>query len=307
MPRTANRSAALLPATLCAFVSVVATAQQPPPEPRAEIRVQQVRHGLHVVTGGGGNVAVWSGADGIALVDDSLEQVSPSLLDAVAKIAPGPVRFVVNTHWHPDHTGGNERIGRAGGVVLAHENVRARLGEAQVIEAYDLAVPASPKAALPIVTFGDAVSLHLNGDHLVATHLVDAHTDGDVVVAWEEANVVHVGDVFYNGGYPFVDRASGGSLAGMVAAMELVLARTDAKTVIIPGHGPLSNRAELSAFRDMLVAVGRRVRELVEQGRSEEEVLAARPTAAFDDRYGNGSLTPERFVRILYQDLAGSR
>jgi glyoxylase-like metal-dependent hydrolase (beta-lactamase superfamily II) len=271
------------------------------------MRAQQVRPGLHVLANPGGNVAVWTGSDGIVVVDDSLAPLTPQLVEAVAKIAPGPVRFVVNTHWHPDHTGGNEALGQAGAVVLSHDNVRTRMSEPQVVQEYDLKVPAAPKSALPIVTFADTVTLHLNGDNLLLVHAETAHTDGDVVVWWEYANVVHVGDLFYNGSYPFIDLGSGGSLAGMVAAIELVLDRADAKTVVIPGHGPVAIRADLAAYRDMLVAVGRRVRELAEAGQSEEEILAASPAAEFDERYGKGSMTADRFVRIVYADLTAGR
>ena len=279
----------------------------PAQESKAEIRTHQVRPNVYVLAGAGGNVAVWTGPDGIVLVDDALAQLTPQLLQAVARIAPGPVRFVINTHWHPEHTGGNEEIGATGGVIVAHDNVRTRMSAPQFVEAYGLKVPAAARAALPVVTFQDAVSLRLNGDRLEIEHVDAAHTDGDVILWWQDANVVHVGDVFYNGSYPFVDLPSGGSLAGLVAAIEGVLSRADVETVVIPGHGPVSNRTELAAYRDMVVAVGRRVRELVEQGRSLDEVLAARPTAEFDDRYGKGTMTAERFVRILYQDLAARR
>ena len=279
----------------------------PTQEAKAEIRTQQVKPGLYVLAGGGGNVAVWSGPDGIVLVDDALAALTPQLLQAVARVAPGPVRFVINTHWHPDHTGGNEDLGKAGGVIVAHDNVRTRMSVPQFVEAYGLKVPAAARVGLPIVTFPDTVSLKLNGDRLEAEHVAAAHTDGDIILWWHEANVVHVGDVFYNGAYPFVDLASGGSVAGLVAAIEGVLSRADVETVVIPGHGPVSNRAELAAYRDMVVAIGRRVRELVEQGKSLDEVLATRPAAEFDDRYGKGSMTADRFVRILYQDLAARR
>jgi len=298
---TPSRTDRFLPAVLCMVAGVLAAsvaaadAEVPPAEPRAPLRAQQVRPGLHVLSSAGGNVAVWSGPD------------TPQLLAAIAKHAPGPVRFVVNTHWHPDHTGGNEALGRSGAVLIAHDNVRARLGETQFAEGYDLRIPAAPKAAWPVVTFADALTLHLNGDNLVVSHVDDAHTDGDAIVWWEYANVVHLGDLFYNGTYPFIDLDSGGSLAGVVAAIELALARADGKTVVIPGHGPVSNRAELASYRDMLVAVGRRVRELVEDGRSEQEILAARPTAEFDERYGKGDVTPDRFVALVYADLTSGR
>jgi glyoxylase-like metal-dependent hydrolase (beta-lactamase superfamily II) len=252
-------------------------------------------------------VALWHGPDGTLLVDDGTAALAPQLLAAVEKIAPGPVRVVINTHWHPDHTGGNEQFGKAGSLLVAHDNVRARMSELQASAAYDFEVPAAPAAALPILTFDDALSLHLNGDRLTVLHVDAAHTDGDVLLWWEDANVVHVGDVYYSGTYPLIDLGSGGSLAGLVAALETVLSRADSRTMIIPGHGPVSNRAELAAYRDMLVATGRRVRELIDAGKSLDEVLAARPTAAYDAVYGQDSMTVERFVGILYVNLGGRR
>ena len=277
----------------------------PPAEP--QVVVQPLRGGLHVVSGAGSNVAVWHGPDGTVLVDAGTADLAPTLLAAVERIAPGPVRLVISTHWHPDHTGGNGHLTGSGGVVVAHDNVRARMSEPQTVAAYDLDVPAAEAAALPIVTFDDALSLHLNGDRLVALHVAAAHTDGDLLLWWEDANVVHVGDVYYGGMYPFIDLGSGGSLAGLVAALETVLSRADSRTIIIPGHGPASNRTELAAYRDMLVATGRRVRELIGEGKNLDEILAARPTAEYDAVYGQGSMTAERFVGILYADLAGRR
>jgi len=293
----------------CAVSLLAGTSAWPSDAPTAEpqIMVQQLREGLHVVSGVGSNVAVWHGPDGTVLVDDGIEAHAPQLLAAVEKIAPGPVRVVINTHWHPDHTGGNAYLADSGSMVVAHDNVRARMSEPQTVAAYDLEVPAAPPGALPVATFDDEFSLHLNGDRLAALHVESAHTDGDLLLWWEDANVVHVGDVFYSGMYPFIDLGSGGSLAGLVAALETVLSRADSRTIIIPGHGPVSNRAELAAYRDMLVATGRRVRELIGEGRNLDEVLASRPTAAYDAVYGQGSMTVERFVGILYEDLAGRR
>jgi glyoxylase-like metal-dependent hydrolase (beta-lactamase superfamily II) len=293
----------------CALLLLTHAAAWPGNAPAAETRivVQQLRPGLHLLSGAGGNVAVWHGPDGTLLVDDGIALQTPQLLAAVEKIAPGPVRVVISTHWHPDHTGGNEQLGESGSLLVAHDNVRARMSEPQAVAGDDLEVPAAPAGALPVVTFDDALTLHLNGDRLAALHVESAHTDGDVLLWWEDANVVHVGDVYDSGTYPFIDLGSGGTLAGFVAALETVLSRADSRTIIIPGHGPVSNRAELAAYRDMVVATGRRVRELIDEGKSLDEVRAARPTAAYDAVYGQGSMTADRFVGILYEDLAGRR
>ena len=274
---------------------------------KADYRVQQVRPNLSVLMSSGGNIAVWSGPSGTVLVDDGIAGLAPQLQEALARVARTPVRFVVNTHWHPDHTGGNEALAKAGATVVAHESVRERMSRPQVVEEYDTKVPASPAAALPVVTFADSLAIQLDGERIGIVHVADAHTDSDVIVRWQEANAVHVGDLFYNGGYPFIDVASGGSLAGVVAALEAVLARSDAQTAVIPGHGPVATRAELAAYRDMLVAVGRKVREQVEAGSSLDEVLALHLTGDFDERYAKGAVSPERFVRTVYRDLSKPR
>jgi cyclase len=194
-------------------------------------------------------------------------------------------------------------IGKSGGIIFAHENVRTRLSEEQFIELVNMRVPPAPAAALPVVTFADSITFFLNGDRLDVVHMSDAHTDGDAALWWKAANVVHTGDVYLNGTYPFIDLDSGGTLAGLVAATEAILGRVDDATIVIPGHGPVSNRRELSEYRDMLVTVGRRIREGVESGRNLDEVLASRPTAEFDARYGQGFMSPSRLVGTLYRDL----
>jgi glyoxylase-like metal-dependent hydrolase (beta-lactamase superfamily II) len=294
-----------------ALAAAVVSAQtaQPQQEPRAaaeEVRftMQRLRPGLHALIGGNsGNIGIWHGADGIVVIDDSLAPLAPRVVEEISKIAEGPIRFVINTHWHPDHTGGNELLGKSGGVVIAHENVRTRLSEEQFIGLTSMRVPPAAAAALPVVTFDDSVSFYLNGDRLDVVHVSEAHTDGDAILRWQAANTVHTGDVYMSGTYPFIDLDSGGTLAGLVAAIEAILARVDDATVVIPGHGAISNRRELSEYRDMLVTVGRRIREGVENGRNLEEVLASRPTAEFDARYGSGFMTATRFVSILYRDL----
>lgn len=275
--------------------------------PTVAVEVQALRTGLHVLRGAGCNVVVWTGSDGMLVVDSGDAASAPQLLEAIARISSDDLRLVVNTHWHPDHVGGNAALRRAGASAVAHVDTRARMSARQTIAAQDVEVPAAPRDALPVVTFDDTLTLHLNGDRLALLHVPGAHTDGDLIALWQVANVAHVGDVYRADGYPFVDTANGGSLAGLVAAIETVLSRVDARTVIVPGHGPVSNRAELAAYRDMLVAVGRRVRELVDGGASVDEVLAARPTAAFDERYGEAGESAERFVRVLHADLAGRR
>lgn len=297
--------AASMIVSLALFVATAATGAEPAAP--ATIETQALRGGLYLLAGGGGNVVAWLGGDGLLVVDTGSAAAEPQLLEALTKLSDGPVRLVVNTHWHPEHVGGNAALRRSGAQIIAHDGTRARMASRQVMSTDQVEVPAVPRDALPVVTFNDTITLHLNGARLLLAHVPAAHTDGDLVAWWESADVVHMGDAYYAGEYPALDVANGGSLAGTVAAIETTLSRTGARTLVVPGHGRVSNRSELAAYRDMLVAVGRRVRELVEQGNTLDAILAARPTAAFDERYGRTGIGAERFVRLLYEDLATRR
>jgi glyoxylase-like metal-dependent hydrolase (beta-lactamase superfamily II) len=259
--------------------------------------------GLAMLTGRGGNIGVAFGADGVFLVDDQYAPLTEKIRAAVAKLSDQPIRFVLNTHWHGDHTGGNENLGLSGAVIVAHDNVRSRMSVEQVMAAFDRTVPASPHAALPVITFAESVTFHLNGDELHAFHVDPAHTDGDAIVHWKKANVVHMGDTFFNGVYPFIDLSSGGDVEGMVAAGERVLALSDAETRIIPGHGPLADRADLEGYVAMLKTVRGRIAKEVAAGRSLDEILAAKPTADFDAQWGGGFMKPESFTRFVAMSL----
>ena len=269
-----------------------------------EIETLAVAPGLFMLTGRGGNIGVSVGDDGVFLIDDQYAPLTAKIRTAVAKLSTREIRFVLNTHWHADHTGGNENLGQAGALIVAHENVRARMSAAQFQRLLQRSTPPAPAAALPIVTFSDTVTFHMNGDEIHAVHTGPAHTDGDSIVHFERANAIHAGDVFFNGFYPFIDLDSGGSVEGMIAAAERALALADAETKVIPGHGPLSDAAGLRDYRAMLVTARDRVRALVREGKSADQVVAAKPTADLDATWGGGFMTPERFVRILYADLS---
>ena len=279
-----------------------AAAQEPPPE----IRTEQVAPGVHVLYGSGGNIGVSSGPDGIFLIDDQYAVMTPKITEALSKLSPEPPRFVLNTHWHGDHTGGNENLAQRGTLVVAHDNVRLRMSTEQFSKFFERATPAAPAAALPVVSFNDSVSFHLNGDEIRGSHAPAAHTDGDVFIHFRQANVIHTGDLVFAGMYPFIDLDSGGSVDGVIAAVDRMLALADERTRIIPGHGEVTDKAGLAAYREMLAVTSGRVRELVKAGNSVEDVLAAKPNADFDGKLAWAFITPERYARILYRDAAGA-
>ena len=266
-----------------------------------QVRATPVAGAVHMLQGSGGNIGLVVGDDAVFVVDDQFAPLTPKVLAAIKTVTPLPVRFVVNTHWHFDHTGGNENMGKAGALIFAHENVRRRMSTDQFIEALNRKEPASPRGALPVVTFTDTVSFHLNGDSIIVFHVPPAHTDGDAVIFFAKANVVHMGDVFVSDRFPFVDRSSGGSINGIIGAADRVLVATNAETRIIPGHGPLADRARLKAYRDMLFTMRDRMRREVAAKHTIEQVLASKITAEYDGSWTAGR---ERFLRILHQELS---
>ncbi len=276
------------------------------PQGQKGIRTVAVARNIHMLVGSGGNVGISVGEDGVFMIDDKFAPLADQIKAAIKKLSPKPLRFLLNTHWHGDHTGGNERFGKTGAIIVAHENVRKRMSVDSVIEALHRKVPASPKAALPVVTFTSDVTFHWNGDTIHAFHVPPAHTDGDVVVHFKKANVIHTGDVYFNGLYPFIDLSSGGSVLGVIRAASRVIDLCDDKTKVIPGHGPLSDRAELIVYRDMLAAVRQRIVKLIEAGKSADEAVAAHPTKDFDAKWGQGFLKPDIWTRIVYQSVLSS-
>jgi glyoxylase-like metal-dependent hydrolase (beta-lactamase superfamily II) len=268
------------------------------------IRTVPVADGIHMLMGRGGNIAVFTGEDGPLLVDDQFAPLTPKIVAAVRALQDAPIRFVVNTHWHGDHTGGNENLGRAGALIVAHHHVRRRMAEGLESALRGTTIPPAPPEALPVLTFGEDLDLHWNGGTVEVRHVDPAHTDGDAVVWFREADVVHAGDLYFNGTYPFVDIESGGSVDGMLAGVDAILARAGDRTRIIPGHGPLSNRAELRVYRDMLARVRERIAAAITEGKDADATVAARPTADLDAKWGGGFLSPEQFVRILHADLS---
>jgi len=258
-----------------------------------------------MIKGRGGNIAISAGDDGVFIIDDQLQPLTDQLLVAIRKIDQRPVRFVINTHYHGDHVGGNEMLGKSGSVIIAHDNIRQRMSTDQFNRFMDATTPAYPAASLPVVTFNDRVSLHLNGESVTVHHVPRGHTDGDSIVHFPASNVVHMGDIYFNGLYPYIDLDGGGSIQGMIAAVELGLRLADEDTRIIPGHGPLSNRAELAAYLDFLVKARNNVQKLIDQGMGLEQAIAARPTAEWDEQLGGVWITPAQLVTFIYNSLTG--
>lgn len=296
MPSVLYRS--LIGLTIALSTAALASA-----EDAVAVEAVAVAGSVHMLSGRGGNVAVSSGVDGVLVVDDQYETQYAAIVTAIKAITVAPVRFLLNTHWHNDHSGSNAAMSDAGAIIVAHDNVRQRLSTDQVIEFFQAERPAPPPAALPIVTFARDITFHFNDDVIHVFHVDNAHTDGDAVVHFRAANVIHTGDVFFNGMYPFIDTGSGGSITGVIAAVEKVLALANDATKIIPGHGPLADKHELEQYLAMLRAVQRAVAHLIVSGASEQQTVLAQPTASFDATWGGGFLGPERFVRMVYDNI----
>ncbi len=266
-----------------------------------QIETVHVADGVYMLVGRGGNIGLSIGDDGPFVIDDQFAPLTEKIQAAIATVTDGTVRFVLNTHWHGDHTGGNENFGKAGAMIVAHENVRRRLNPSEFRDVMGRTQQAPPEA-LPVVTFSDAVNLYWNGENIRVFHVEKAHTDGDAIIYFSNANVVHMGDNFFKGRYPFIDVDSGGGIDGMIAADDRVLAIVNSSTKIIPGHGTLSTPDDLREFRNMLITVRDRVRVLLNDGMSVEDIVAAKPTSDLDAVWGDN---PDRFVTLTARSLSG--
>jgi glyoxylase-like metal-dependent hydrolase (beta-lactamase superfamily II) len=268
------------------------------------IVTHKLRNNVSVLEGSGGNIAVLTGPDGKVLIDAGIGVSRPHITKALADLGADPVTHLVNTHWHFDHADGNEWLHSVGARIIAHENTRKHLSGIQRVEDWDYNFLPTPSGGIPSEVFANEHKLKLNGSTIDLKYYGPAHTDSDISVTFAEANIVHVADTFWNGIYPFIDYSTGGSIDGTIAACDANLAATTDDTIIIPGHGrPVSNKAELKEFRDMLVAVRDNVAKLKQQGRSKDETVAAKPTAAFDTKWGQFVIDPGFFTRLVYEGV----
>lgn len=273
---------------------------------KVEIKTTALGGGVYMMTGAGGNLGLSTGKDGAFLIDDQFAPLSVKIKAAIAEVSTSPVGFLVNTHWHGDHTGGNADFGNDGAVIVAHKNVRKRLSENQIKKAINGAVDAATKKALPVITFARELNFYQNDQNIHIIHIENAHTDGDAFVYFEDADVLHMGDVFFNKSYPYIDTRSGGSINGVIAAQERALAIITDNTKIIPGHGPLAKRVDLETSLAMIKEVRSIILKTIADGLSADEAVAADPLAALNEKWGGGFINGERMVRIVHGDLSGN-
>jgi cyclase len=286
---------------LAIFVCGFAATQQHPPKFDPNLKTVKLTDSIYLLEGAGGNVAVFVWDEGVLLIDDKITPVSPEVKKAVAAITPKPIRFVVNSHWHADHSGGNAALASDGAVIVAHENVRRHMGVENFIAVFDRRIPPSPPQALPIVTFTRDVSFHLGGEKIVVTHVMPAHTDGDSFVHFRNADVLHLGDCYLNGSFPVVDYSTGGSFPGTIAAIDMALAISGPRTRIMPGHGPIANEKELGEWRTMLVTINDRVKKAVAAGMTLAQIKAQRPAREWEERFTNSFVTADHPVEEAFR------
>ena len=296
-----NRLAAF---TLASAIALAAPASAQRNFDNVEVTSEEIAPGVAVLFGAGGNIGVSHGEDATVIIDDQFAPLSGKIEAAIAGLGASPVKYVVNTHWHFDHTGGNEHFGKTGATIFAHDNVRVRMAEGGVAAGNE--TPPAAKEALPVVTYGQGMRFHINGDTINLMFLGGGHTDGDSVVIWEEKNVVHMGDLYFKiNGYPFIDTNSGGNVYNAMQSLDLVIAMIDDETKVIPGHGPMSDKSELVAYRAMIGEAVSRVEALNEQGMTLEEAVAAKPLDGIDRGEG-GFISADAFVGAIWRSIEAS-
>jgi glyoxylase-like metal-dependent hydrolase (beta-lactamase superfamily II) len=258
---------------------------------------------IYMLSAKGGNVGVFIGADGTFIIDDQFAPMSEKLLAKIKSLGGESPKFLINTHFHGDHTGGNENFGKKGAMIIAHKNVRSHLQEGSLVKTFNMVTPPAPAAALPVITYTEKMYFHLNKDDISIIHTPKAHTDGDSFIYFKQANVVHAGDIFFNGFYPFIDPDNGGSLKGMIAAVDTLLAITDANSKIIPGHGPLADKKQLEAYSTMLKTAYKNLLALKNTGTSLADAKTSQPLKTLDEKWGKGMFTSDKWIDIIYPSI----
>jgi glyoxylase-like metal-dependent hydrolase (beta-lactamase superfamily II) len=265
-----------------------------------DITVQPLRETVSALIGSGGNIAVLTGSDGKLIIDSGYATSRPKISDALAKLSPDPIKHLVNTHWHFDHCDGNEWMHEDGATILAHENTKKHLATTTRVEAWNFTFPPSPAGAIPSEVFANEKTLHVNGATIALKCYGPSHTDGDVSAYFAEADVLHCGDTWWNGHYPFIDYSTGGNIKGMIKAAESNVAKVTDKTIAIPGHGKIGGKAELTEYRDLLVTIYDRVAALKKEGKSLDQIIAAKPTAAYDSKWAGSFVNGDVFTKLVY-------
>jgi cyclase len=270
---------------------------------KTPIKTTKLYDNVYLLQGVGGNIALQTGKDGNILIDSSYATAAPKILEAVAAVSKDPADALINTHWHIDHTDGNEGLHAAGYTIFAHEKTRERLSTPQTITMFHTTFPAAPAGGLPVITFDQSLHAWHNGDSLDLVHFDPAHTDTDIYIHFHNADVLHLGDIFFNGSYPFLDESTGGKIDGMIRGAETGLAVAGSNTKVIPGHGPLGSKADLQKYRDMMSSVRDKIAALKASGASEGEAVAKKPTAELDDVWGKGFMNGDAFTGLVYRTL----
>lgn len=269
---------------------------------KVEIITTEITPSIYMLEGSGGNIGIFEGEDGVIMIDNQFAPLSDKIKMAIAELSDHPVTYVLNTHWHGDHTGGNENFGNDGAIIIAHNNVKERMSTEQVNKAFNRSTPPSPKIAWPQITFEDGINVNLNGESVMMIHVHNAHTDGDAFVYFPESNVLHLGDCFFNGRFPYIDLGSGGSIDGAISAIQTALMLANHGTTIIPGHGKLAHKADLLQYYTMLQVMKERVLAAISNGQSIEDMKAGNLGEGYEE-WGTGFISLDRFIDIIWTDF----
>lgn len=267
------------------------------------ITTQKVNRNIYMLSGKGGNIGLFIGKNNVLMIDDKFPEHTENITKKITELTPKPVKYLINTHYHFDHTGGNVNLGKSGAIIVAHKNIRERLSTDQFIKFFDVKMPATPTEGLPVITFTQDINFHLDNEDINVTHHPHAHTDGDAIIHFKNANIVHTGDIYFNGMYPFIDVNAGGSASGVIKAATDMLLLMDSTTKIIPGHGPISNIEEFKNYINMLKTIHNNIKKLVDEGKNLQQIVNAKPTRDFDEGINKGFISPEQFTEIMYNSI----